>query len=280
MKKIDYTTAQNIITKYDLKILEKIWHYSFNKSIRHDKFFELIRNGEKIIISEPLNEHCPPLIYGGSIVSNIKVNNSLTNKYQKAIKTQRKIFWHLKLTNFDDFLKRRTEMSSKPRKHFPTIYTYKKINEKLSINLTVEDYCPENFNLIFDQIKLDNHITGHEIVKNLISGLSCLPMKWLKTVKLICDDEVMAIALLIDDNKSISLENITSVRSKYSYGVILCLELIKKYSLANYYSFDAGISNIYGVYKDKIFLDSFEVYQRPKSIAFRLINKLKRLIKK
>ena len=276
MKKLDKNRANNIINEYGLKILNGIWHYSFNDSINKKCFYFKSSSGKPLIIKEPLNIHCPSLIYGYPNNQELKLNNTIISKYQKSNKEQRKVFWYLKLTTLDSFLSRRTEISSNPRKHFPTTYTYNKLLNKITINLYVEDYYPENFNSIYDQIRPKDFSGANEIVGKLVNNIPDLPIQWLKTAKLYWNNEIVAIALIVDDKKSISLENITSIRHKYSFGIILCLKIIQKYSLLNYYSFDAGVSNIYGVYKDKIFLDSFEISRN--KIKWWII--IKQLIKK
>ena len=276
---LHYNKAQDIIAQHGLNIYEDIWHYSFNHKILKEDFYQINYNDKPIIINKPLNDHCPTLIYGSIRGADITISNTLKHKYNKHNRSQRKLFWYLKLTTLDDFLNRRTKSSNKPRKHFPTTFTYNKLIKQFSIDLLVEEYKSINFCADFDRMKPPDHFSGNEIVQKLLEGIPNLPMSWLKTVKLFCNDELNAIAIIVDDGKSISLENITAVRSKYSYGIILCIELIKKYSSANYYSFDAGISNLYGVYKDKIFIDSYEVSQKPLSRFTQLKRKLVRILK-
>ena len=184
------------------------------------------------------------------------------------------MFWFLRITTLEDFLERRSKSSNKPKKHFPTTETYLKTKNKINCDLDIVDFDESFFIYHYNKIKRNDYLDASSIVANLKRSYPDLPQSWIKLAYLKKDSNILAIALLVDDGKSISLENIAAERSSLSYGVYVCTEIIKYCSDNKYYSFDAGVSGIYGVYKSKIFIDSFEVFNKHTHTFFSTIKKL------
>jgi hypothetical protein len=223
----------------------------------------------------PVNKYSPALIYSNKDRVIIKTINILSTKYDNKNKLFRKIFWFIRLGSFESFLSRRSETSTRPDKHFPTIETYEKIKKKVNATFQVTKFNKDRFCTIYDNLKKETHLTGREIIDDMNKKYPQLPQEWIQIGELYANGEVVSIALLIDDNKSMSLVNIAAKRSSNSYGIYLCTEVVKYCCERRYYSFDAGVSGIYGVYKDKIYLDSYEI----KSSA-NIISKIRYLTNK
>ena len=271
-----------IISKYNLSIHNDIYHFRFNSIFWSDSFSLIKKNDKIILYDNKVYDYAPALVFSnfkGPL--NHKINNSIDVGYNKFNKNQRKIFWFLKLNGLNDYLKRRTLITKNPSKHFPTLKNFYKISDKINGNIHIKDLDISDFNFKYNQLKRDHYIEGREIYFNLINRYPNFPKDWIKSVELVDENEnLLAIAMVVDDKVSISLENISSKRSNLSYGIYLCTKIIDIYSNKNYRHFDAGISNIYGVYKDKIFLDSKEVIIKKTSILKRITNLLEIFFKK
>ena len=270
-KKISLSKAEEIIKEYSLQIYNQVWHYSFDVTINRKPFF-LKKNeyNEIVLYKEAYNLHSPILYYCNNKCGKLKTDNFIESRYIKENKENRKIFWYLKICSFDDYLMKRTKISHKPRKHFPTSLNYRKIEEKINGIFSIEEFNKNDFIEFYDRLKVKDHIDGVTLLNIFKESHSLLPSDYLKIAYLRSSNNVTAVALIIDDNKSLSLYNIASERSTLSYGVFLCTKLIKYCCINNYYSFDAGVSGIYGSYKDKIFLDSFEVFTKKASLFSKI----------
>ena len=234
------------------------------------------KNDDIILFDNKKLSHAPTLVFSNSnSISTPKINYSISSKYCKNENKIDNIFWFLRLNGLQNYLFRRSQIASKPSKHFPTEKTYHKVKTKINGITKIYDFNKGDFfTSNYNRLRNSNYLDGEQILKNLNNRYkNKIPEKWIKTVALNCNNNVKAIALIIDDGHSVSLENIASERSSLSYGVFLCTQIIDFYSQLNYYSFDAGISKRYGVYKDKIFLDSFKINLTKTSLMKRLINR-------
>lgn len=188
-----------------------IWHYSFNE--------ELVREDGK-----PLNKWSP----------------SPNEPHIPIGKT----YWFLRLTTFDDFLKRRSALSHNPKKHFPSVETYYKNNNDCKLEYLSFD--KKRFIEVYDALRDGGH-SAKKILKDIN-----MPEKWYRLV--LFGKESMA--WLADDGKSASLLNLASVKDGRGLGIRMLVELVKYLCENGYKYFDAGISGDYGGYKRKIFLDA------------------------
>jgi hypothetical protein len=185
-----------------------IWHYSFSDEMKPFR-----------------NKWCPELRDGTAYVPSGKT------------------FWYLKLTTFEGFLKRRSEASRNPKKHFPSIETYRKPEHELI-------YKPYDFNefaCIYDKLKRPEHKSAHKMKKEVkIDGALCRMAMY----------GTEGICWIVDDGRSASLINLASVIDNRGVGIVMLVELVKYLCENGYKSFDAGVSGYYGGYKHKVFLDS------------------------
>ena len=261
LQRISNNKIYDIIAKYQLKLYHDIWHYSFQKKLLNQDFYlKKTINGKISLFSDPYNQWSPaPLFTNSDSLHKIKSNNIVNEKYDRGNKTKRKIFWFLKLENFTDYLEERTQLSSKPSKHFPTLKTYNKKRNNVNGSMEIKPFNELFFYKHYNALKQPQHYDGEKIFESLIFNNPGLPKKWIKMATLSHEEEIVAIFLLIDDGESISLFNLASKRSQLSFGLVLCTDIIKFYCKIGYYSFDAGVSGKYGTYKDKIFLHSMDL---------------------
>lgn len=264
---IKSSEVNKVISDHNLKIYRNIWHYSFNEMFwKKDFEFNKLENGDIFLHTEAHNQFSPLLLFTNSLIDvKIQKNNHLLENYIAHDETKRNILWFLRINSFNDFLERRSKTSSKPKKHFPSLESYDKIRNKINTDIVIQpldkNYLFENY----DKLKLDEHMSGIELYNLFNKNNPIFNFEWMKTVSVIYENEVSAIAIIIDDGKSINLENIASKRDSLGFGIYLCTELVKYCSEKEYFSFDAGVSGIYGNYKQKIFLDSFEVFKIPEN---------------
>lgn len=154
-----------------------------------------------------------------------------------------KTFWFLHLTTFNDFLSRRSEISHKPKKHFPTMETYKKPEHEL----IYRDYDFNEFANIYDKLRRGNHKSAKAMKKEIR-----VDAKWCR----IATYGNTGVCWLADDGRSASLINLASVIDNTGVGLTMLVEVVRYLCESGYKSFDAGVSGYYGGYKNKIFLDS------------------------
>ena len=267
MEKISPNKAAEIVKEYDLNVYKNIWHYSFN--IDFDKryfYLKKSKDGTINLFSNPLNEFCPALIYTNNINKVIiKTENLINGPYDSKNDIQRRVFWYLKTDSFQDFLERNTKRSPRrAHERFPTSKSYPVYKEKYPVIFEYSPFNEEYFIKYYNKLKLPEHLSGEELIDLLAKNNPGLPQDWLKTATLIYDKEVVAISSLIDDKKSIFADNIATKRTKIGFGIYLFTELVRYACENEYYSFDGGVTSIYGVYKGKIFLDSSEVIRKQK----------------
>lgn len=256
--------------------LTEIWHYSFNSCFK-TRLRTIGRIGYRFRIYEPLNEFSPAKWFNSELpLRTPKGYNVIIAPYNRNIRSQRKVFWFLALRgcDFEEFLLRKTESSSKPNKHYPSLQTYKALKDKLAYHVEITGH-DEDFVSQYDRMKPPSYKSGAEKVDSLLENNIGLPIQWLKIFRLYVGEELVSMALIIDDGRSVSLQIPISKRSSYGYGNILNTEIIRYCCENKYYSFDAGVSGVFGVYKEKVFLDSFEIAQRKFTIDY-ILRKVRR----
>lgn len=238
----------------DKPIYFDVWHYTFNDVFEK----KLISSSKGNLQYEPVNLYSPALFRGDS--KKLKSRpNVLSKDFEKSDLIQRRVFWYLKLDTFDSFLKRRDSIVTKPAKHYPTTKTYSKLKTRLEYTFEVIAFEKSIFVEHYNKLKPEHYHSADYKIDSLKNSNVGLPESMVKLAILKVDQEIVALALIIDDGKAVSLQVPVAKRTKYGFGLVLCTELIHYYSEKNYYSFDAGVSNLYGIYKQKIYLDSFEI---------------------
>ena len=253
---------RNIINDNNLHIYKDIWHYSYNEKYQQVKFnFEERKDGIKILYSKSRNIFAPLLIYTNSDSDFIlEKDNAIQNEVDQENLIYRHAFWFLKINSFHDFLERRSKSSSKPKKHFPSLESYEKYKSRINGEIIFEDFDKDFFVKHYNNLKQPEYRSGEEILALFKRNNPDINYELFRMAALYHDNTVVAVALLVDDKKSLNLENIATKRETISFGVHLCTEIVRYCGENNYYSFDAGVSGLSG-YKIKIFLDSKEVFK-------------------
>jgi hypothetical protein len=267
MKKISSDKAAELVKEYNLKIYKNIWHYSFNEVFKRE-FFLKKKDGIINIFSNPLNQHCPVLLYTNDVdKATVKITNLVDGAFDSKNETPRRVFWYLKTNSFQNFLERNTKRySRKASERFPTSKSYPVYREKYPVIFNYSSFDYELFTSNYNRLKLPEHLSGEEIIDLLRKNNPGLPEDWIKTATLTHDNEIVAIASLVDDGKSIFADNLAAKRTKAGFGIYIFTEIARHACENSYFSFDAGTTNIYGVYKGKIFIDSMEVINPRKSV--------------
>jgi len=258
-----------VIEDYNLHIYQNIWHYTFNDIFQQTNFkLEKTKNGIITLYSRPYNSFSPLLTYI-NVDSDVYLieNNAIQGKYEQSNEDYRHVFWFLKTVSFNDFLERRSKSSSKPRKHFPTLESYDKYKNKIQGEVILEEFNEKFFIENYDNLKQEDFLSGKEILELFKKNNPAIKYEWFRLAYLHHNSEIVAIAILVDDKKSINLENIAAKRDSLSFGIFLCTELVRYCCENGYYSFDAGVSGLYGNYKGKIFLDSKEIFKKKESLT-------------
>ena len=253
---IDRTQAQIYRRRMGLKPPSGAWHYSMNVDLWPDQFFCHERLGKCYLYGlTSLNEWSPAPFFTNDSKINFVLGDSSHNKP----------FWHLKLEGLDGFLARRELLSSNPKKNFPSIKTYAKRQEKLDCELVNEKLFHNTswFKEVYTRIKHEKYSQdGKSCIDTALKTNPGVPGEWFEFYVLQhrMTGEEKAIALLISDDRSSSLINIASLRrGGAGYGTYLLTALVDDLSKRRKKHFDAGISGIYGHYKNLIFLDSLKV---------------------
>ena len=262
IKKIDVREKNLLVSSQQFGIYHDIWHYSFS-DIFSDKFFHISdKDGRVNIIREPLDEWSPVLMYmnykGPPL---IRTDNLISEDYNTSQAGDKKVFWYLSLTTFEDFLKRRDATSAHPNTNFPSSKTYQNVSRKMAGILHHDDLNRDFFVENYNKLQNAAHQSGDTVLNCLTRSELLIPKEWIKTAYVTHKNEIVAIALLVDDMKSMSLVNMAARRSNLSFGLRLIVEIIQYCCEHNYYSVDGGVSGKYGVYKDKLFLDSKAIMQ-------------------
>lgn len=238
--KISISEAKEKIQELNLKPIMNIWHYSFN----FEYFFDHMNfENNRVFSDHPINQWSPKPIFTNEIIK------------REAKKPGKKPYWMCELTTFEDFLKRRDELSRR-KSHFPTSYSFFKKDNLLKAKLVTSDFDKDYFIKVYDNLIRQGHMVGVDLIENLFKTNKRLPMHWIKTIELVYNDEIKAVGLIIDDNKSNSLFNLASVLDKNSWGTYMLSLWVKDCCQKGIKYIDCGISGSYGYYKDAFFLDS------------------------
>jgi hypothetical protein len=267
--------AKNILMKPDeafgfaaehkLRIFRDIWHYTFNPVFQTQDFrLEKTDAGTVLYATEPHSQYDPLLIFASKgCGSHIRKLNAVLAEYDEKDKHERYIYWFLRTGTFNDFLSRRSQRSSSPKKHFPSLESYAKITASINGGLSITAFDRNDFAKCFDELKPPDHDSGKNVVEIFEKRNPAQAIELLKTAKIVHNGSVEAVAIAVDDGKSLTLENIAARRSSLGFGIILCTELVRYCCEKNYHSFNAAVSGVYGGYKHKIFLDSMDVFREP-----------------
>ena len=253
---ISLETAKLLIKQHDLKIYYDIYHFSFNIDL-YSELLMYSENGFLFIFPQKPFDHWSPLL----VYTNSHYTPNLIKSFKNCIlgpsdsTCNVRYFWTSK-GDFNNYLELRERHSNKPKKHFPTKSNYNNIANKLQhLEFNVINYDETIFYENYNKLKRDEHLLAEQIP---IPEINKIKLCYLK------DNNIMvAIGILVDDGKSITLLNLAScLKQLYmgvGYGFFMCVQLMKYYFDRNYVSFDLGISRVYGCYKNKLCIKKYKI---------------------
>jgi len=254
--------AVSLIKEKKLKTIQNSWHYNYNIETFYDHLLYDKMNEIVYLNYENLLGPWSPLPVWTSDGNPIPLHYTLQEIDGKPSEDTF-YFWRTLTNNFDDYLKTRTTRTKK-NNHFPTTTSYKKLKSNENIRLMIFDF---DLNALVESErgqKKDWHASVSEYIHHPGVGWGRCPENWRKMAFLYHDDKVVATAPIVVDDNSVCLLNITAKKTRYSYGVVLCCELIKWCCENEKMSFDCGISKDRGCYKRKTFLDYIRIYGKNK----------------
>jgi hypothetical protein len=251
VRRIQTKDAIRLVAARNLNTVNGSWHFSWDIERFFDSLFLYESDDYTYVFrTEPLNEWAPAPLF----TDDPRVD------FLIAATGKNCPFWLLKLTTFDDFLARRSELSRQPTKNFPTQQTYPRYARKIACKLerlplhgNIEFFCK-----YYNQWKLGKwgH-TGEYVMDQFFSGHDNVPKEWL-FIHSLRDTEGGAckgICFTIEDGRSCSMYNIAS---EPDHGRFMLVELIKECCAMGYVTHDCGVTGVYGNYKSLIYLDRVE----------------------
>lgn len=253
VRRIEPKEAIQLIDARSLKTVNGSWHFSWDIERFFDKMLLYENSSYSYVFhTEPINQWAPaPLFTDDPRV------NFLIAHYAKNCP-----FWLLKLTNFDDFLTRRSKLSTHPDTNFPTWQTYPRFARKLACKL---ERMPLDGNIDFfckyhDQWKLPKYgssLSSKNVLEEYFKNHPRVPKDWLfiHALRENTSNAYKGVCLVIEDGRSCSAYSIASERK---HGRFLFVESIKECCNLGYSTFDTGVTGAYGGYKSPIFLDRIE----------------------
>lgn len=227
-------------------------HYSWDIERFYDRMSIIERHGLTYVYSlRPINEWAPAPLFTDD--PNIAALPAMPGKDCP--------FWFLWLKGLDDYLARRSAGSSNPRYSFPSLETYPRVRRQIGCEL--ERYSLEANEELFvrwyDALKDPKYAhSGEACLAGARGQAQRAPAAWFAFYALreAASGDCKCVTLVIEDGRSCSGINIAAARrNNGGYGVLLAVEMIKSLSDRGYVSFDSGVSQRYGTYKDVIFLD-------------------------
>jgi hypothetical protein len=147
-------------------------------------------------------------------------------------------------------------MSRQPRKHFPTEQTFAKKDGELQGSLTITGLKPRQFKNCYDRLRRPKHHSGDTVLSILQNSNPDTPPEWFKMMVLEVKGDCAGIGLMVDDGRSQSLINLSSIYDHNRYGLYMLSLWIKECCKQGKSTVDAGLTPNYGTYKNQIFLDS------------------------
>lgn len=255
-RRVDVREALALIAQHNLATVRDSWHYSWNLEYFYEEL-HVYERGDRLYVfhDTPINEWSPAPLFSNDINIDMVI----------AKKGKNCPFWFLKLATFDAFLDRRTAISRRPRRNFPTRQSYPRVKRRLRCRLESFPLI-ENSDLFvnwYDLLKdAKYHHSGAKCFADAIKNNFRAPRDWFKFYALIEEgsEACKCVSLVIEDGRSCSGINIASERrNSGGYGVLLDVEVVRTLCERRYYSYDSGISRRYGNSKDVIFLDVLPV---------------------
>jgi hypothetical protein len=251
VRRLTTKEARQLIESRKLQTVNGSWHYTWDIERFFDEMFIYESNSHSYIFHiEPENIHAPAPLFSDDVGLSFLI-----------VKQGRNCpFWLLKLTSFDDFLARRSSLSSKPSAHFPTRQTYPKYVSKIACELERmplrgnEDFFCQHYNLW----KLPKYNqSGESLLTTALKNNVRVPKDWffIHALRDNTSNVCKGVCLMIEDGRSASVCNLASERN---HGTFMLVESVKESCKNSYSTFDCGVTGIYGSYKSVIYVDRME----------------------
>ena len=273
INEISKEKAKKLIIDKKLESYYGIQHFSFDFKY-YKQLFLIIEDGfYYIFVNRPI-DHWSPLYVLTNNKSNYlpfyirNIKNCIlckTNEKMKELNKDVRYYWYSEC-NFEKYLKFRDKISNKPHKHFPSSNTYQKYKNIINeYEILIKDFSQKDWENHYNILKRQDHKKASEIpIPNIEKENIKLCLMKKKN-----EEEVLFVALLAINNKSLSVLNLASqLRSiKYNIGIGFfgCFKLFRYCCDNDYNSFDFGISRVYGCYKNKL---SMYIYQFNEKLDF------------
>lgn len=273
INEISKEKAKKLIIDKKLESYYGIQHFSFDFKY-YKQLFLIIEDGfYYIFVNRPI-DHWSPLYVLTNNKSNYlpfyirNIKNCIlckTNEKMKELNKDVRYYWYSEC-NFEKYLKFRDKISNKPHKHFPSSNTYQKYKNIINeYEILIKDFSQKDWENHYNILKRQDHKKASEIpIPNIEKENIKLCLMKKKN-----EEEVLFVALLAINNKSLSVLNLASqLRSiKYNIGIgfLGCFKLFRYCCDNDYNSFDFGISRVYGCYKNKL---SMYIYQFNEKLDF------------
>jgi len=251
VSKLTGAQAQRLIEERNLKTVKDSWHYSWDL----ERFFPELYLYETH--SHSYVFHNRPISYASAPAPLFSDDPTLTHIV--ARKGRFFPFWFLKYGAFNEFLDRRSLLSSKPSSNFPTQQTYRRFVHKKG-GLIQRRLLLANRELFIEQFSRWKakrfNFDGTECVRFYLSVNPQVPLEWFHFYFL-TNTETGAgrgVMLTIEDGRSAAMLNLAN---EPGYGLFMIVEALRLMAELKYSSFNAGVSGIYH-YKTALFLDTIK----------------------
>jgi hypothetical protein len=252
VSKLTGAQAQRLIEERNLKTVKDSWHYSWDL----ERFFPDLYLYETHLHSYVFHDR--PISYVSAPAPLFSDDPTLT--YIIARKGRFFPFWFLKYGAFDDFLDRRSLISSKPTSNFPTRQTYRRLFRRKGVSIQRLSLLAnrELFIEQFSRWKAERfHFDGTECVRFYLSVNPHVPLEWFHFY-LLTNPETGAgrgVVLTIEDGRSATMLNLAN---ETGYGLLMIVEALRLMADLKYSSINAGVSGTYGHFKNVLFLDTIK----------------------
>lgn len=264
-----------LLEEGDIRRNALYWHPTFHLDRRSLGFYSRNKvTGAFEYWSPPSGPYCPSMnltMYSGVLTQEVGVyrapamwigNVACDNCAQAANER----FWSLKVSEDCTLLNRRDRHSANPSKHFPSSKTWGAVVSDLGdVLIEPSELTKDRFVGEYERLRPAHFVPGQTKWDSMLRRHG----RWLDRLyqySWYYDGRLRALAVMLQTDLSASLESIVSSRDtptkgplKFGWGNILLTSLILSLSRSGVVFFDAGVTEPYGSYKAKTYLDSYQV---------------------
>ena len=176
INKISIDEKNRLINSQQVKLYHGIWHYSFNEIFQRPYYRISDGQGRMNIVSGAMDSWSPVIMYSNYEGSPLfETNNLIVAEYDKDDPSVTTVFWYLSLTSFNDFLKRRDQISAHPRKSYPSTKTYNAISAQMNYEFYYDKFNNEKFVKYYDELRNPEHKSADAVLSHLTEGAYQVP---------------------------------------------------------------------------------------------------------